>query len=238
MPFAAPDWARTIRRLPEALRLAVAREIRLDPAREAVYQHLFLRDLARAGLEDIYHPIGAAANHSLLYLVLRTVRELPVRQVMEFGAGQTSLLLDGLARLPGADLQITSIEHDAGWAGRIGGQVGFPIRQAPLTGPGGFYELDGMDLPVPDLVIVDGPPAGTRATRHARLGAAAALAGLLGREFIVILDDAERAGEALAARHLAAALRRRGLQVTETSVKAAKQQIVLCSPHFRAASMF
>ena len=53
-----------------------------------IYRDLFLRELARLGVEDGFYPIGGAANYSLLYLVLRAMTEFPVSSILEVGAGK------------------------------------------------------------------------------------------------------------------------------------------------------
>ncbi len=59
-------------------------------AMEVIYRELFVRELLRLGIEDRFFPVGAAANHGLLYLVLRCYVELPLRRVLDVGAGQTA----------------------------------------------------------------------------------------------------------------------------------------------------
>jgi hypothetical protein len=58
------------------------------PSLEAVYRDLFIRDLAAIGVNDAFYPVGSAANHSLLYLVLRCVRELGIRKVSTSARGR------------------------------------------------------------------------------------------------------------------------------------------------------
>src|SRR5690348_10090169 len=82
------------------------------PAMEVVYRELFLRDLSRLGLEDLYYPVGSAANHSLLYLIARSFIELPIRNALEMGAGQSSILLSQLNERLKKEATITTVEHD------------------------------------------------------------------------------------------------------------------------------
>lgn len=218
------------------------------PAQEAVYQHLFLRDLAAAGLPDRYYPVGNAANYGLLYLIVRVVLELPVTRVLELGCGQSSLLLDDLAqvakdRQPSRELQITSVEQDASWAATTGSRVRHPVRHAPLAPtqalgrPIRFYEPDALaGLGKFDFVIVDGPTAFGPSETYNRTGALELLRRHLDGQFVVVFDDAERQGETEAADAFEAS--GQGSPIFTNRVRAAKQQRVACTEEFRAAAYF
>jgi hypothetical protein len=240
MPTTFIEYARILRNLPQAVRIQVERQTRTDPDREIVYRDLFLRDLAKVGISDEFHPVGSAANHGLLYLIARCMLELPISNVLEFGAGQTSILLDRLTARLGRPCRVTTIEHDPYWAREIAARVSHPVIRTPLCASG-FYDvmdLEDFDGPAPDLVVVDGPPAGTRATRGCRVGAASYLARALGNRFVVIFDDAERAGESRAVNAFRHLMTDRGDRLYEGSVRAAKQQHVFCTDAFRAAGFF
>src|SRR6185369_1573975 len=75
-----------------------------------------------------------------------------------------------------------------------------------------------------DLVIVDGPPAANGDTRYSRTGCVAVLERCLAEDFVVIVDDAERAGEAAAVDACRALLHRLGRGFSEAAVTAAKRQ--------------
>ena len=88
------------------------------PSMEVVYRELFLRDLARLGLDDLYYPVGWAANHSLMYLIARCFIELPVVNVLELGGGQSSILLSQL----NDRLKREATHHDGRARSAVGGQ--------------------------------------------------------------------------------------------------------------------
>src|SRR5262245_35494224 len=108
-------------RLRETIRCLRRRSPRHE-AMAVIYRDLFVRELQRLGIEDRFFPVGPAANHGLLYLVLRCYLEFPALRILDVGAGQTSLLLDALHRRLGKG-EIITLEHDAGWAQRIAPQV-------------------------------------------------------------------------------------------------------------------
>lgn len=217
----------------------------LFPEMESIYRSLFLRDLGRYGVEDEFYPIGSAANHSLMYLVARCLIEFPIARVLEFGAGQTSILLDRLSGAMGRPIEITTVEQDPFWAERIRAQVHHPVICAPLApevvadSKISFYRLDEIGSQSNlELVIVDGPTAYSPSTRWDRIGAVEFLKGRLASEFIVIFDDTERAGEFLGTRLFCDYLVANHITHYISTIRAAKQQKVICSEQFRAASYF
>jgi hypothetical protein len=141
------------------------RRSEVEPSMEVIYRDLFVRDLERLGLPDIYYPVGAAANHGLLYAVLRTVSECQVSDVLELGAGQTTLLLDNIRRSKDRPFEVRTIEHDARWAEQVGQICDHEVRIVPLI----ESEIDGRTIRCYDaervasqaerfdLMVVDGP---------------------------------------------------------------------------------
>ncbi|MBB5751401.1 class I SAM-dependent methyltransferase [Prosthecomicrobium pneumaticum] len=216
-----------------------------SPAMEIVYRDLFLRELARAGVEDVFYPVGGAANHGLLYLIARALNTFDIPSVVELGAGQTTLLLDRMAKAGGDRPAIRTVEHDPRWAERIGAQVAHPLIAAPLRSRRmdgrkvSFYDVDpaelGRDIA---LAVIDGPPASTARRRFARLGAFELLRDRLAADCIVIVDDAERIGERRLSRLFEAHFRSRGCDYAIGRVHANKCQTVIATGRFRGAAHF
>lgn len=158
---------------------------------EILYAHMFDRMLEARGLEcGPFFPIGGAANYSLLYLIGRICLELPVRNVLELGVGQSTILLDVIG------MAGQSVEHDAGWAETIRRKA--PNREVLTTElvtreiKGCPAQIYNFDVRTAELVIVDGPQG---SPRYSRLGALDILDDCLADEYMVIFDDAERKGE-------------------------------------------
>jgi predicted O-methyltransferase YrrM len=163
---------------------------------ELFYQQLFDTAVARSGLAvPPLYPVGSAANAGLLYVLFRLLEAFPGCGVLELGAGQSTLLLDALARA-GRVGSLLTLEHDPAWAARLGTRVAHEVRHAPLrsaTVEG--VAADQYDTALDrrfDVVLVDGP-VGT--PRRSRWGALELLQAHLADEFVVIFDDAERPGE-------------------------------------------
>lgn len=165
--------------------------------REIVYQNIVHRELARLGIDRPIHAVGSAANYSYLYLLLRTCTELPVRRVLELGCGQSTLVLDALAGLEG--FEVTSLEHEAGWAERIAARCAQArVLEAPLVDrrihdqAARVHDPEVFDGQGVDVLLVDGPQ---KSRRRSRWGALHWLERIDTRDFLVVFDDAERRGE-------------------------------------------
>lgn len=165
--------------------------------RENVFQSIVHRDLDRLGIDRPIHAVGAAANYSYLYLLLRICTELPVRRVLELGCGQSTLLLDALAEREG--FEVVSLEHEAAWAQRIQAQctnarvLEAPLVERQLCGwTASVHDPEAVDRADVDVLLVDGPQ---KSKRRSRWGALHWLERLDSQDFLVIFDDAERRGE-------------------------------------------
>ena len=217
----------------------------LNPAMEAVYRDLFVRDLRSVGIDDIFYPVGGAASHSLLYLLLRTMREFAVGSVLELGAGQSTLLFHAARATLRRDMDVTTVEHDAAWAARVRSQVAHSVVHAPLAAMSsdgkdiGYYS--GSFLPADkrfNLVVVDGPPAHDAEQRFARVGCLTLLPGILADDFMLVVDDAEREGEAHLVTRLAEMFRAHGFKVHEAAISAMKKQVWFCGGSYAHAAFF
>lgn len=216
----------------------------LTPAMEAVYQGLVGRDLARLQLDDVFYPVGSAANYGLFYVILRAALEFPFARVVELGAGQTSLLLDALARKQLLRAQISTFEHDEEWAARIAPRVAhtvslIPLRERSETGLAfAGYDFRSVETGSIDFLSIDGPPAGTIATQYSRLGALDLAHSINLARFVIVIDDAERAGERLLADRMVAALKELGASPAVGHVVANKRQIVIAGGDYVGAAYY
>ncbi|MBU6297932.1 MAG: hypothetical protein KGJ79_10255 [Alphaproteobacteria bacterium] len=216
-----------------------------NPTMEIVYRELLLRELARANVADVFYPVGGGANHSFMYVIARIMNEFDIHNVVELGAGQTSILLDRMRKATGRECTIRTIEHDAFWVDRIRSQVEHLVIHAPLRPA----VADGVAIPYYDadsvvigadvhLAIVDGPPASNPANRHARLGAFDLLKDSLAPDCVLVIDDWERAGEMRLARMFENHFRSHNFDYTMNTLRADKSQAILAAGKFRHAAYF
>jgi predicted O-methyltransferase YrrM len=209
--------------------LAFTGSVSAPSAGELQYQNLFSRDLGQLGLNDVYYPTGGSANSSLLYCLLRIVRDTPVSSVLELGCGESTRLLSALRAIK--PLEIVSVEHEPFWRDLIANQVDHPIELCPLQSRnvlGRTVEaytwskrvLEGQY----DLILVDGPP-GT--SRHSRRGALEVIEKTLADDFIILVDDAERRGEADTVQEIQRLLSSQGRKVQTRVLGGLQTQVIL-----------
>lgn len=208
--------------------------------RELKYLMLLERSLRHLDIVEPLYPVRGAANSSYLYLLLRLVTELPVDRVLELGAGESTVLLDRLARH--RPFQRVTLEDHAGWRDRVAARVTEAPRLAPLvpcsaaghSAPGYDPQTLAGEAPF-QLLLVDGP-RGTR--RRSRWGCLPLMERCLDREFVVVIDDAERRGELDTVRAALDLLAARGATVEHRFIHATQSQCVIATPRYAAALHF
>lgn len=165
-------------------------------AQEALYASMIDRGARSLGIElPPLYPHRSAANWGLLYCLFRIATETPCRRILELGAGQSTFLLNAIART--RDLKVVTLEGKAEWADLVAERIEQRVIHAPLQRRDvKGIEVDGFDPDVVDgvfdLIVIDGPFG---KPRHSRRTALEFLDTHLGEEFAVVFDDAERRGE-------------------------------------------
>lgn len=203
-----------------------------------IYRDLFLRELAALGEPDRFFPTGGAANHSLLYLILRIACEFRPESVLDIGAGQSTLLW-AMLRRRGLVGDVLTLEGDPDWARRIGAQVEHRVLVTPLAP----RTIDGhvvmtYDWAVAragrrfDVVVCDGPNG---SPRHSRRGILSMLRDLP-PDFALVMDDAERNGERDTVTAIHDGLQAAGVAYAVGVVRAAKTQVVFAGGRFVPAT--
>jgi hypothetical protein len=136
--------------------------------------------------------------------------------IVECGGGISTFYMARLIRQRGMPARLLTVEHDRHWADLLMRELQAEqltdiasVVHAPLVRvPFGWDGSDGRDVwydpevlePVVsrfriDLLVVDGPPAYSRALRHARYPAVPYFRRFLSQDYTIILDDINRAGE-------------------------------------------
>ncbi|MCB2067907.1 MAG: class I SAM-dependent methyltransferase [Erythrobacter sp.] len=165
------------------------------------------RLLQRVGLRDDALPhLGSwKADTGFLHRIVDAVEELRPANVVELGAGATTLVcakaleLNGGGRLHSFDQHAAFVDATREWLREEG--VTARLEAAPLLAqvpgwPGSWYDLPA-DLPATiDLLIIDGPPWSVHPFVR---GAAECLFDRLSPGAIVLLDDGARPGERVVA---------------------------------------
>ncbi|GAA5059856.1 hypothetical protein GCM10023208_27600 [Erythrobacter westpacificensis] len=165
------------------------------------------RLLERVGLrEDALPNLGSwKADTGFLHRIVDAVEELCPANVVELGAGATSLVCakaleqNGGGTLHSYDQHAGFVEATREWLAEEGAEA--RMAHAPLTAsvqgwPGRWYDLSNLPETI-DLLIIDGPPWSVHPFVR---GAADCLFDRLSPGAIVLLDDGARPGERIVAR--------------------------------------
>jgi predicted O-methyltransferase YrrM len=220
-------------------------EPRPVPALEPVYQRLFERDLEALKIENRYYAVGAAANYGLLYVIIRALKELRFTTIVELGAGQSTFLFDALARAGQTNARILTIEHDQSWAGHMASRVKHPVEVVQLVEKRvgkhvvlGYDLTDALEVEAIDFLLIDGPPNYPPPNRNSRLGALELIKRINKRDFLIVVDDAERAGERLLSTAIHSELDRQGLSFRKGSVVSNKRQDIFAGGNYISAAFY
>lgn len=209
--------------------------------REVVFQGIVHRELDRLNIRDVpLYPLRSAATYSYLYLLLRLVQEFDELQILELGAGQSTVLLDRLAGV--SAVNCTTLEHDADWQERIQARVSSTVLAAPLVRASVLgHAAEVYDASVIsaqqrfNVLLVDGPRS---SRQRSRWGCLQFIDRNLDQEFLLVFDDAERRGEL---QTIAAALRLlddAGIRYRTNLVRSINSQFLIATPAFQPALTF
>jgi predicted O-methyltransferase YrrM len=209
-------------------------------SQETLYQGIFESGLNALGVKHPpFYAVKSGANYSLLYTLLRIVTETPCANILELGAGQSSLLLDALKQIR-PDIGVTSVETDSSWAEIIGARVSHEVIYSPVTRRSirgadaqAYSDLSPLGSRKFDVVLVDGPPGAEK--HRSRWASLEILVDHLAPEFVVVFDDAERSGEQETIREFA---KMHDWRLDNGMTLGTKGQIMLYTPAFGAAKYF
>jgi hypothetical protein len=160
-----------------------------------------------------YLPFTAAALRPFaLAHILNDIVVNERREIIEFGAGLSTVLIGRLIRQNRLEARLLSVEHSEAWAealqeklrkeglGDLVRVVYAPLKATGLSECSGeWYDLGGEDLRLEgrrfDMMIVDGPPAWEKGRELARYPALPLMKAGLREKHAIYLDDANRPGE-------------------------------------------
>jgi hypothetical protein len=119
--------------------------------------------------------------------------------ILECGSGLSTLLVGAVAKSRG--LKHIALEHHPAWADRVNlyldryGLSSVVISNSPIKDWGEFAWYDAVPSEMPaefGMVICDGPPGSTKGGRY---GLTAVMRERLGKDCVILLDDAGREHE-------------------------------------------
>lgn len=205
--------------------------------REILCQSMFHEFCRLEGIERHFYPVGGAANYSLMYVLARVCTECPVRSVLELGAGQSTVFMNEMRKKK--DFEMLSLEGSSFWAEHMRSQVATDLLHSPLVDvmvEGVAVRAYDVSL-IPlgrkfDVVLIDGP---TGVSHFSRAGCLEILKRHLDDEFLLIFDDAERAGEQETIALVEAWMKAQGRSYKKHEVTGMSTQTLLASPGFTSA---
>ncbi|MBF0695062.1 MAG: class I SAM-dependent methyltransferase [Flavobacterium sp.] len=141
------------------------------------------------------------------------------KTILEFGCGLSTIMMARMLKRNNISATIHSVEHNSTWAGIVQNYLDQEGLQnfvtlihtdlVPFETPVGTvngYDISKVKTEVNgkrfDLIIVDGPPAYLKTTRHSRFPVLLNINSFVSDDFCVILDDVNREGEQTIINHV------------------------------------
>jgi hypothetical protein len=155
---------------------------------------------------------GASLRPFCLLHIINDIVINKRKNIIEFGAGISTIVIGRLIRKNKLNVKLLSIEHNAGWAKLLeellkseGLENCIKVVHAPLKecnlamDYNEWYDLSVLKTEMIgspfDMVIVDGPPAWEPSKEKSRYPALPFMRDFLSEKSSIYLDDADRAGE-------------------------------------------
>ena len=204
---------------------------------EVIFQNIFDNQCRKASIQNDFYPVGAAAGYSLMYLLIRTLSECDIAEVVELGSGQSTLLIDRVKR-PGT--RHVCYENDSTWHGIVAPRLqtcDYRLRELTEQSIAGrecrwYRDVEPGDF---DLLLVDGPGG---EDRFSRFGAVKLIKSNRKEHFVIIFDDSARPGEKDTIEFVVALLRNKGHDIKVNSLSGRTEQTVITTGKYRSVSYY
>jgi hypothetical protein len=198
---------------------------------EQIYQQIFAQQCANWNIRNDFYPLGGAAGYSLLYLLARLLTENRFSSILEFGSGQTTILIDRLAR---EGTRHVAYEDDPAWHAVTSARIQRcdyrlrPLEQRTIDGiPCATYADGGPEGF--DLMLIDGP-LGT--PQFSRFGCVEPIRANPQGEFVIVFDDCDRPGEVQTIEFVQRLLTLKGIAYTRRDLGGRTPHAVLATRKF------
>lgn len=190
-------------------------------------------------------PGRMAANYSMLYVLVRILRDAQPDSILEFGLGQSSLIINRCIITGGINASYTIVDDDENWIRAfrsfqdVSGDIHLAVKKYTRA-----FGRDIQTLQLPEviadkpyqLIVVDGPRGISRYSRFTICEMAEKWDE--GTECIVLLDDYDRWGERETGQALIEICRKKGMQVTHRVFNGLSDQLLLFTPAFEICRSF
>ena len=210
---------------------------------ELIYQGIFnnlINNIKWIGHKDFIPTLGAA-NYSFLFILLVTLNIAKPKKILEFGIGQTSKLTCAYAK-SNKDSQLTIVEHDKKWIEAMKQQLkpsenvliaNKEMVKVNFNNTENDIYADLTDITRRqkfDFIIIDGP-YGYR-SKYSRMNILDLIPNNLAKDFIIVLDDVEREGEANTAELIFKKLKSNDIGFEKSYKTGTKSQLIITSKSY------
>lgn len=219
------------RRLAGFLTRHVVRPVE-DLAGEQIFQQIFNQQCLNWRIPNDFYPVGGAASYSLLYLLFRLLTENKIDSIVEFGSGQTTILID---RLRADAARHVCYEDDPAWHAAVSKKVSrcdyrlSPLEQKLIDGVA-CRTYSGVTPIEFDLALVDGPRG---VDQYSRFGCVDTIRSNPRKDFVVVFDDCDRPGEVQTIRIVEQVLASKGIGFEKRELRGRTHQAVLAAGDFK-----
>lgn len=205
--------------------------------RELAYQNLFDIQCRNRGITNDFYAVGAAASYGLMYLLFRVLNEHEIRSVVEFGSGQTTLLIDRIKR---TGTHHVCYEHSPEWHAQFAPRLIScdyrlrALKEATIEARHvqWYSDVEARNF---DLLLIDGPP-GT--DRFSRFGCVELIRSHISDDFLIIMDDGQRRGERDTVAHIVGLMQGAGRKFRMNQLQGRTTQTVIAGGRFVAATYY
>jgi len=203
-----------------------------DLTSEQIFQQIFNQQCLNWQIRNDFYPIGGAASYSLLYLLFRLLTENRIDSIVEFGSGQSTILIDRL-RADGA--RHVCYEDNPDWHATISKRVTrcdyrfCPLERRVIDGVG-FDAYSGVTPIDFDLALIDGPRG---VDQYSRFGCVDTIRSNHREDFVIVFDDCNRPGEVQTIRVVEQILGSRGIGFEKRELSGRNRQAVFAAGIFR-----
>jgi len=207
---------------------------------EHVYQASYL-DMARRTdwLKNIplSSPNGGTASFSLLYILLSILRGEEINRIMELGVGKSTVLLTQYAEYFKKELSL--IDDDEYWLQQVSKKSSYVLpvhaKLSPIIVENKRISWYKCLPPLSNvnLLIIDGPMAYANRIKYNRIGALNWIPEILGDEFIILVDDSNRAGERLLVKQILKKLDQNDLAVKRREIIGGNSQTIIATKKYQ-----
>jgi hypothetical protein len=190
-------------------------------------------------------PGRMAANYSLLYVLVRILRDARPQSILEFGLGQSSLLIDQFPVHCHTPIRHVIVEEDEKWVTDF--CQNHALQHILCVPDKQQVRAFGRDIPVASLpkevvktpfqlYLIDGPRGTDRYSRFTICEIARQWDA--STECMVLLDDYDRWGERETGQALIRICKQKGMPITHRVINGLTDQLLLFTPAFDICRSF